>query len=80
MLMQFQITNIRLVTTGVVYIICETSQWNTSKIAMKKQSNGLIGNLKPEHKNSTNRSTMSLTTDIDSQAPIIWNRQEGAVI
>ena len=28
-LMQFQITNICLVRTEVVYLICETSQWNT---------------------------------------------------
>ena len=39
-----------------------------------KQSKGLNGDLKPEHKKTTNWATMSLTTDTDSQAPTIWNK------
>ena len=38
----------------------------------------LNGGLKPEHKKTTNM--VSPTTDIDSQAPTIWNTGEGAVI
>ena len=39
-----------------------------------KQSKGLNGDLKPEHKLITNRTTMSPTTDIDIQASTIWNK------
>ena len=45
-----------------------------------KQSKGPNGNMKPEHKKNTNRTMLNPTTDIDSQAPTIWNRLEGAVI
>ena len=39
-----------------------------------KQNNGLNGDLKPENKKTTNSTTVGPTTDIDSQAPTIWNR------
>ena len=65
-LMQLQIVNIY----SVLYLICKTSQWNTYKQnTMIKQSKDLSGDLKPEHKKTTIRTTMSPTTDIDSQVP-----------
>ena len=33
-----------------------------------KQSKGMNGDLKPEYKKTTNRTTITPTTDIDSQA------------
>ena len=39
-----------------------------------KQSKWINSNLKPEHKQTTNRNTMGPTSDIDSQAPTFWNR------
>ena len=57
-LMQFQITNIWSVRVGVLYLICETSPWNTyNKNTLIKQSKGLNGDLKPEHMETTNRTT-----------------------
>ena len=48
-----------------------------------KQSKGFNGGLKPERKKTTNKTTMSPTTDNDSYPPTIWNRltlEEGTVI
>ena len=39
-----------------------------------KQSQGLRGDLKPIHRQTTNRNTMSPTAFIDSQASTFWNR------
>ena len=39
-----------------------------------KQSKWLNCDLKPEHKKTKNRITMSMTTGIDSQARTTWNR------
>ena len=39
------------------------------KNPLMKQSKGPNGDLKPEHKKNTNRTTMSPTTDTVSQAP-----------
>ena len=38
---------------------------------VRKQSKEFSGDLKSEHKKNTNRTTISTTTDIDSQAPTI---------
>ena len=43
-----------------------------------KQSKGLNDDLKPEQKKTPNRTTMSATRDINTQAPTIWNIQEEA--
>ena len=40
---------------------------------MMKQSKGLNGDLKPEHKNTTNKNAIDPIADTDSQAPTIWN-------
>ena len=59
-----------------LYIICEPSQWNykcNHNIVMK-QSKGHTGDLKQEHKKTTNTTTMDQTTDIDSishQLPVL---------
>ena len=68
-LIYLQITNICSVYIGVFYLICETSHWNTYN-----QSKWLNGDLMPEYKKTINRTKMSPTTDIDSQAAIIRNR------
>ena len=58
--------------------ICETSQWikysnnnnnnnNNNKNIVMKQSKGLNDSLNPEHKKTTNRTTMSPITDIDKR-------------
>ena len=51
---------------------------NLKKITFKhtqlKQSKGFKGYPKVEHKKTTNRTTMGQTTDIESQAPTVWNR------
>ena len=39
---------------GVFYLICGTSQWNTFKTTVMKQNKGRNGDLKPEHKKTTN--------------------------
>ena len=75
-LMQLQITKICSVCIGILYLNCETSQLNTynHKLWMK-QSKKLNGDLKPEHKETTNRITTGPITDIlDRQAPTFWKR------
>ena len=62
------ITNICSDWIGVLYLICETSQWNTAM----KQSKGLNGGLKPEHKRTANRVTMSPIAGKDTQVPTIF--------
>ena len=71
-LMQLQNTNICLPSIRVFYRICELSQLtHIIKNHMMKQSKVLDGDMKPEHKNK--RTAISQTTNIDSQAPAIWN-------
>ena len=74
-LMQLQIANICSVHLGVRYFISETSEWNTIIInTLKKQSKGF--NFRSEVKTQekiTNRTTMGLTVDVDSQAPRFWH-------
>ena len=67
-LTQLQITKIHSVRKEILYLICETSQWNTynKKNTAVKQNKWFNGYLKPECKKTTNRSSMSPTTDIDS--------------
>ena len=48
-----------------------TVKTHTIKNTVMKQSRGLNGDLKPEHKKTTNRTSMSPTTDFDSQASTI---------
>ena len=48
---------------------------NNNKIVMK-QSKGLKGDLKPEHKKPQNGITMSPTTYIKCQAPTVWKTIE----
>ena len=47
--------------THIIKTVCETNK-------------ELNGDQKPEHKKTINRAMMGPTTDIDSQAPNIWNR------
>ena len=50
-LMQLQITNICSISKGAIYPICITSQWSIYiHVHVMKQSKGLNGDLKPEHK------------------------------
>ena len=79
-LVQLQITSICSVRIEVLYLICETSEWNTYMydITMMKPSKWLNGDLKPENKKTINRASIGSSTDIDSQTPTIWNRLRGS--
>ena len=85
-LKQLQITNICLVSIGVLYLF-ETTQWNTynqNHCDETKQSSiyddldeaRTQENHKQDHDDLDHRhwQSMGSTTDIDSQAPTIWNK------
>ena len=64
MLMYLQITIICSIRTEVLYLIYETLQWNTYiKTTVMKQSKGFNGDHKPEHKKTTNRTTLNQSTE-----------------
>ena len=59
------------VRTEVFYLISETPLWSThnhKRCNKKKQSKGLNGDLKPEHKKTTNTTPMGTIAHIDSHA------------
>ena len=70
-LMSLQITNICSVSIGALCLICENITVNH---IIKIQSKGLNGDLKPEHKKTTDWTTVGRTTDIDSLALTIYSR------
>ena len=72
-LMQFFITNISSVKPH--------SETHKIENTLMKPSKGLNGDLKPEHKTTTNRSTMSSIKEIDrSNADRLKQIEDGAVI
>ena len=70
-LMQLQSTNICSVRIEELYLIYERMkrhrETHINNNIVMKQNKGLNGDLKPEHKKTVNRTTMSPTTDINSQ-------------
>ena len=60
-----QITNICPVRIGALYLIYETSPWNTyNRKPYEEKSKVFTGDMKPEHKRTTNRTTISPTTKV----------------
>ena len=74
-LMQLHITSTCSVCIGsATSSVKHHNETHTIKNIVVKQSKGFNGDLKLEQTKTTNETTMSPTTDIDSQAPTIWNR------